>query len=276
MTDEPLTEDQVQRGWQAIHKYTQDLKVRTDTEGAWPVAPGSALAGDDKATKPFNTSHLVQSLLVTSSDHLHALCTLIFEAQALHPFATSTMVRSSIEMSGSAAWVLQPKIRDDRVVRTVQLRSADERDRANAMKTWGLEDAAGTFQRAWVEQKTKSLGRTKLPHVTTSAILQDLSDHVSGGQRLNPFSVWQLASGFAHGRQWAALALLEREMRDAKDVGVVDVRFTISLDRLLPLAWVAMKTLEHAVDLFETRSSKPVPPGARRTRVQRSTRIHLP
>lgn len=266
MSQGEFTQEEVERGWQVIGKFSQELKARADSQGAWPVAPGSALAADDKATRPFNTSHLLQSLLVTSSDHLHALCSLLFDAKALHPFATSTIVRSSIELAASAAWILQPKVPRERVIRALQLRSADERDRANAMKTWNLPDPVGDFQRKWAHEKIHSLGLTKLPRVTNTAILSEVSTHLTPHSRLTPFSVWQLASGFAHGRQWAPLLFLEREDLGAADVDVVGVRFTLSPDRLMPLAYVAMKTLEHAVDLYTLRGSRPVPPAAKTRR----------
>ena len=49
------------------------MAKRTGEPNDFPVSPGSSLAGDDKASNPYQVSHAVQMCLVAGVDHLHAV-----------------------------------------------------------------------------------------------------------------------------------------------------------------------------------------------------------
>jgi hypothetical protein len=263
MTTSGLPEKYVQLAWQEIAAFAQEIHDRSDNPNGWEIVAGSALARDDKASAPWQVSHLVQSLFVSSTDHLHALRTLLFEAGALHAYTPGTITRSAIETAASAAWVLQPDDPKVRRLRALQLRFIDDRDRRNAMRTWGVTEESEAQRQRWLDEGKSRLGVEKLTAPRTTAVLLEVSKYVNPSTRLSPYAMWQLASGFAHGRQWPVLGLLEREERDSVDPDSVNIRPTMSLERLLPLAMVAKTTLEFAVSLYEKRGAKPVPPAAR-------------
>lgn len=64
---------------------------------AWNVGSGSVLDAADALTEPHQVSHLLGYLLHTAVDHLHALKTLLADAETQHKFAPYTLIRGSIE-----------------------------------------------------------------------------------------------------------------------------------------------------------------------------------
>ncbi len=67
---------------------------------------------------------------------------------------------------------------------------------------------------------------------------------VDPDRALTSHFIWQLCSGFAHGRPWAQLSFLEQETKPTNDDGILHLRMTSNLMR-------ALAAPMHAVDLCE-------------------------
>lgn len=76
---------------------------------ALPVAERSVLWLDDHFTRPYQTSHAVNYLILTAVDHLHCLKTVMQDGGSQHIFAPFTLIRSAIETASTAMWLLSPK-----------------------------------------------------------------------------------------------------------------------------------------------------------------------
>jgi hypothetical protein len=75
------------------------------------------------------------------------------------------------------------------------------------------------------------------------------------GIQPNPRIMWQLCSGFAHGRQWATLGMSELEISPTIDQGISLVRATTDHKRLLSCGLPAFLLMREVVGLFEQRAS---------------------
>jgi hypothetical protein len=67
--------------------------------------------------------------------------------------------------------------------------------------------------------------------------------------------MWQLCSGFAHGRQWASLGMNLVEMTQGPGESVQTVRFTSDYKRLLAAGWPAHILMCEAFRLFNDRAA---------------------
>lgn len=93
---------------------------------------------------------------------------------------------------------------------------------------------------------------------TTTEVLRYVDEtnpdpHAS--QLLSAQLVWQLCSGFAHGRPWASLAFQERETRPTDDPDVLSVRLTSDMHRALLAPKEALHLLERLLKLHDKRNT---------------------
>jgi hypothetical protein len=70
----------------------------------------------------------------------------------------------------------------------------------------------------------------------------------------SPLVMWQVCSGFAHGRQWASLGMNDVEINPSAEEGVSVVRTTTDYKRLLTAGWPASKLMAEVVRLFTDRA----------------------
>jgi hypothetical protein len=71
---------------------------------------------------------------------------------------------------------------------------------------------------------------------------------------LGVLTPWRICSGFAHGRPWVALGLLEREEFPTDEPGVMHLRLTSDGMRTLMGPLAAMHLLEDVLRLFAGRA----------------------
>jgi hypothetical protein len=70
---------------------------------------------------------------------------------------------------------------------------------------------------------------------------------------ISPLFAWQLCSGFSHGRPWAALGALDREVMNTSEDGVLVMKQTNSLDRALYPVSVAHALLQTTMGIVHRR-----------------------
>jgi hypothetical protein len=74
---------------------------------------------------------------------------------------------------------------------------------------------------------------------------------------LSPYLIWQICSGFAHGRPWASLGMNDMERQSTDDDGVSLIRLTSDHKRILTVTLPAMHLMEDLLRLFQTHSKAP-------------------
>jgi len=234
----------------------------------WRLHRGSQLFRDDKKLAPLQLSHAVTASLHSAIDHLHGVVTLIFDANSLHTLSSATLTRGAIESAGVAIWLLESDDPKERMVRFLRWNATDARDRASALAEVQLDDPGNEANRSFIREVAESNGiepGTAMNPFRSSMALKAATRYMGDDKPVSAFAMWQVASGFAHGRRWALLALAEKEQFDsARDPGSVNVRFTMSLERLLWMAWPAWEAITAAIELYERRGARPIPPSAKR------------
>jgi hypothetical protein len=235
------------------------------------VEPGSPLAGDARKSPSLQVAHAAWSGIVHSVDHLHALRTLLGQAQVLNLGAPYTLARSAMENAATAVWLLEPPQRPERLRRRLKLahheaweegklhellpakalqdkRTAQERRaeiRALAAKL-GLSDVAGQLS---YEKIIRAAGKVTL------------RDYEPKPDKLSPEELaavmWRLCSGFAHGRYWSSLSWLERQLVRSEG-GVLNLRLTGGdVERVITVALLPFVFTSWALQLYEQRRHSP-------------------
>ena len=196
--------------------YFQELRTWLgfrDSHEAWIPEAGSRLAQDDGLIKPHQASHNIANAVVSAIDHLHALDSIMIGAGASHTLAPFSLIRAAIECAAQAAWILAPEEQATRVVRSLSLSLKVAKDRETAYSELARRhpNLQGTLpdfdsdkaQLQAILDASGAAGKLILP--SSTHILTQVRDVVP---RTSALSVWQLCSGFAHGRRWAADAVL--------------------------------------------------------------------
>jgi hypothetical protein len=106
----------------------RSMIAHDDRTGTPDIAqPGSELADDDRATAPFHTSHLVHYALNVASDALRTTLVLMDDGADIRVpiIGLYPLLRTVIEGSALATWLVAPVDRDERVKRTLDTRLSD-------------------------------------------------------------------------------------------------------------------------------------------------------
>lgn len=187
------------------------LKFR-DSHDPWMIAPESRMALDDQLTRPHHVSHNTANAVSSAIDHLHTLDSIMIGASASHPLAPFSLIRGAIESAAQAAWIVSPEEQQQRIARSLSASLKDAKDRAMAYAELGRQyPQPGTQLPDFENDKAKlqkihdtsgSTGKLVLP--TSTGILKEVRYLAPNTSAL---SIWQLCSGFAHGRRWASDAV---------------------------------------------------------------------
>jgi hypothetical protein len=176
--------------------------------------PGSRFEDDDllKPTDP--PSAQVINLLRSGLDHLQALSDAV-GSTGVRPLAGFTLVRSTIEASALAAWLMLPATKDVRLKHSIQLSVENRRDTETYTKRFELGDTVSKWFRkemtATKDQRpgTKNMDLDKgLPPLTSIIQTVDKHQKFSG---LTGLDAWRIGSGIAHSNSSFAGGSLSRE-----------------------------------------------------------------
>lgn len=231
---------------------------------------GSALASDAALSPQHNVGHAAWSGFVQAVDHLHAVQALITEAHMVHTYAPFALVRAALDNAALAVWLLAPVDQKDRLQRRLHLAYEDVRQ---SEKAYDLLGSGGP------QPKTPHIDQRRQIMVLAGSLKLDggsiggrWTGHervvrlAAGNASLDPDLValmWRCCSGFAHGRQWASLALLKREVSSqSTDNEVSNMRFSATVDQVLVMAGLAASLNARARALYLDRSATPTPTAA--------------
>ncbi|MEU6641250.1 hypothetical protein ABZ863_01730 [Saccharomonospora sp. NPDC046836] len=238
---------------QELFRHVDELMAEAEGLGLHRPDQGSSLRADDNQADPFHVSHLVVSAIQAGVEHLHAFRTLIADAGKLHPTVPFTLIRGSIETASLAVWLLAPSSRRERVLRRLRYALKDISDEHTATKELGATPAKPKAERdKRVKDVASQAGITaKIKVPTSTEIVEEAGNRLD--PELNALAAWRICSGFAHGRTWATLGVLERELIASQEKTMV-FRFTNDLDRVLWPALTAGAVVDEAYALYQRQS----------------------
>ena len=223
------------------------------------VQPGSRTADDDELTDPYQLSHAVALSLGSARDHLHALRSLVIDANALHTSAPWTLCRAALENGAQARWLLEPDDRTERVTRRLRMAVRDARERCAATmllapdaaaaaectehlqdrltRFGGLGEAAGIPRRRVTGDKAPGWGALVRQAAAPTGLEPDA---------LN--ALWRIASGYAHGQVWATLATasMEQQLRGRAEESVSVYRVTADVSMVFTIVSSAFMVIKDA------------------------------
>lgn len=264
MTAAKFDAAQVEAKWAALAPLVDRMMDRVGTEGEFLVEARSALAGDDRASSPYQTSHVLKMCLGAGVDHLHALKVLVVDVGMVHVAAPGSLARGALENIAAAYWILGPAQRDERVSRTLRWYSKNVKDQNTALFPLGLsDDSKRNAKLERLDQIAVRRGlegrRVKAGYTSTEAV--EYAESNAPDLPLGVTLPWRLCSGFAHGRPWAYLGNSNREEQPSPDdEEVVLVRLTSDRTRALYPALASLQLLERFLRLYEARAGRPLAP----------------
>lgn len=267
MTASPLPPHQLDQYLEYLRRNVLAAYEQVQRPDLWKVQPGSSLAGDDSASDPYQISHAVRGQIGVAVDNMHAAVNLLTEANVMHPMAPFSMIRTALETSANATWILQPKARSDRVLRRLRLAFADARDRDQAEADAGLTpnrpiaDHIARLQ-AIGRQSGCDVGKIAATPPSATKILTDADADATMARDRSYLFTWRVSSGMAHGRDWAHMSLLTMEELEATraDERVGTFRLTAGVDRFAWVLGAALDLTQHAGRTYQTRATSHVLP----------------
>jgi hypothetical protein len=260
--DEGLTDEQVGEQWGQIASGTNRMMERVGDPNEFPLASGSSLFGDDKHSDPYHVSHTAQACLVAGVDHLHTAKSHLLDFGVLPAQSLFSVIRGALENFAAAYWILHPRLRNDRVERTLRWHAKNFKDQKTALEPLGLADETTR------DAKLAKLDAIATPRGISTASVRSVYTSTSAVQycELNAprgrdvVFAWRLCSGFAHGRPWAYLGMSERnEQFETTDPKVVKLKLTSNPDRVLYPAQQAYLLMIDLVELLQARAVAPFP-----------------
>jgi hypothetical protein len=161
----------------------------------------------------------------SSIDHLHAVKALVVDAGVLHPYAPYSLPRAATENAATAVWLLSPPLRITRVQRRLKLAYNEVTEAAKARPFAAEAWAALRSPEAQKNELTdlaKSLG-INLSDVAGRFSYEKIVEAAGQASEFGGDAAvfwWRLFSGFAHGRYWATLGLLDREDHPSRPASI--------------------------------------------------------
>jgi hypothetical protein len=222
------------------------------------IEPGSSLAGDDARTAPYQLSHAVTHLVSVAVEQLHALKTLMLTAGTMHNHAPFTLARSAIEVSATGMWMLSPPSRATRVRRCMTHAAQDAKDGTTMAEEAGVPIPTELSRRlAEMEAlAAQASGKpVRLPYLKMTKVVEEVDG--LGLSAMGVLDAWRVGSGFAHGRPWASLGLLEREVFPSREPGVSILQLTNRPQTVLWITTAAYDLIRQILRLFEERARSP-------------------
>jgi hypothetical protein len=229
---------------------------RIQAPNDFPVQPNSELAGDDAVSTPYHVSHSARWCLNSGVEHLHALKALVIDAELIHSAASYSLVRGALENFAAGFWILHPSERRVRVEHGLRWWMKNFRDQDKATSTAGMPDdkpvapkLAATIQIG--KAADCDMKELKSPYFSTP-VLEYADQHSSA---IHPHLIWQICSGFAHGRPWASLGMNNRETQQTAQDDVSQVRLTADHKRLLAVTLPAFHLMTDLVRQFRDQGT---------------------
>lgn len=225
---------------------------------------GSSLNGDDKATAPHQLSHRAHLAIFTAVEHQAALRAHVHDARTLFGAASFTLLRAAVENAAVAVWLLAPKPRPERVMRSLQLRWQELGYQESVATENGLvpkrpfADRRDELRKQAIRlTRNQGLNGRMMKPPPINEIIASVDTEL--GTTPQTLAVWRICSGLAHGQVWATMSALDKEVSRSADPGVANVRVTASWGVVHWAAMTAGNLTAEAIRRYETRAHRPPP-----------------
>lgn len=221
------------------------------------VEPGSSLSGDDAKVPTLQVSSAAYQCFTHAVDHLHAVQALLFEAKVIHTYAPYSLLRAAVEAAGEAIWLLEPSSRQERIRRCLKRAYENVSKGKEFMELSGLQPSGRSHAERVREIRDLATQHGLDPNDvcgrwSTQRQLKYVDEVVGDDDEALAQNLWQICSGFAHGREWATLGLLERTVHS--QVGnVVQLRLSSSTEVLLNMLYMTTLLTGKAKGLYDIR-----------------------
>ncbi|TRW46387.1 hypothetical protein [Georgenia yuyongxinii] len=230
-----------------------ELQQRVST-GAPQVDPHSSLGADDRAVSPHHLSHAVWFAITNAVDHLEAVRALIEDAGRTQPWAHWALIRAALENAATAAWLLAPASRDERVSRALRLAKDNIEQSRAAARLHGLTPPSGRTHEGRLQTVSDLAAARGITLPKNRLSYTEIVDGAAANTAFKPEILvlsWRVCSGLTHGRMWASIGLLEREEYESPAEGVMDVKLTTSLNQIMPFVETVLAVLNVALASYE-------------------------
>jgi hypothetical protein len=232
---------------------------------ALDVTAGSSLAGDRDAATYNPVPDLVHNAVGVALDHLHALLVSVEESGGMILAMSSfTLIRTAFEAAGTGLWLLHPPSRDERLLRSMRL-TYDNRRQVRAVQV-GIGKTDPGFERMHTRLREQMDARPGLTGMPLAKSLTPVTDRLKSvavlvpNLTLPPLTLWQMASGVAHGNSSLMIGVLERQQVGASANGSAGYNVTSSVTSIALFYAAALDMVEALLDLYDSRN---VAPGSR-------------
>lgn len=252
----------------------------------------SVIIADDLYFHPIYTTFqqgVVQCLL-SALDHLRFLAWSLENREHPYPYAQATLIRTAITAASTALWMASGSTAAERRLRALEFNFKDLKSHLGWLNTLAADPKNQPFPPTeqavfnsqtvelerrldWIVQEATSLLSRATPFTRNSYSGQTATDTkivqtagaavpALGSGGFNPGCVlsnsWQLLSGYAHARPWAALHGGKTIVKDATPdlkTGRIVVAQQGDPDRLLDFAFRALIVAEAGIREFEKIST---------------------
>lgn len=252
--------------------------------GRKPVPPLSQLGRDDDATAWMQLSHVVTNALMMATDNIRAVNEMLLPAGNLRVplYAHYPVLRSVLEASAEAKWLLAPDDRTERIRRGLRARVSDTKEdadlaRVNRETVMALTDGPDKElvemqKKADEARHAKHMAKIKeiaaANHIEWSSIKEGLprwihlirdacsvpqQEHINAVPGGYAAGVWKIMSGLSHPSTSRSAHHSFIESVSESDNGVVNARMTASLRYTSEAMTVAYNTTLEAIQLFDAR-----------------------
>ncbi|GGY10460.1 hypothetical protein [Streptomyces anandii] len=261
-------EDQYLRRILALLDSARPYESLTQSDSRqWQVQPGSALAGDDAKTDPYQVSHNAWNALGVAVDHLHCFSSTFADdprdnsvSITLHTHGQYSLLRGAFENSARAVWMLRPNQRLVRVQRRLCMQAGENKnsDRMNAL----LQQQPRRPLDVRMQQLTDLVIKAGTDSADAKRVLKPAtySEIVREAGALTPMGsaeaevVWSSCSSLAHGDIYSTLSILERNIVGTQ--GRVNLAQITSSPKVL--FWATDRTvamMQRGFELFKERAT---------------------
>lgn len=186
---------------------------------------------------------LKQMLVQESEDRIHMVAS---------PFGAYALVRNALDAAAVALWLLEPGSGTLRIKRRIML-AVDEVSKGAALRQTMDQPSTKAERRTRLKQVAELAGLKEwnplskdkaLP--TMTQILKDL-ERLHSNQVFPWLAAWQLASGHAHGKQWAQLASNDLDVIEGTRTATgAQFQMTIRYGMLAAVLFEAVQLVESA------------------------------
>lgn len=255
----PVEDDaEIQYSQWIVRLFAEAEKIASALEPLIEPIEGSKLFRDDARCPHYTVSgyaagqlsvatgciaSLKQMMVRESEDRIHMIAS---------PFGAYALVRNALDAAAVALWLLTPGSSTMRIKRRLML-GVDEVSKGAAFRQTMDQPSTKAVRRDRLKEVAELAGLVKWNPLAKDAALPSTTQMLKDLERLHPNKVlpwlaaWQLASGHAHGKQWAQLASNDLDVVEGSRTETgAQFHMTISYGMLAAILFEAVQLLETA------------------------------